>query len=97
MSPGSESVIVVFVQAVLHGLYLGTLVHCFRWLMYEDEGWKMRPWVSINRIMLAITLLLFLIYTTELWICIRAVLASEPGGDFTTDDPSLGAAIVRAN
>ena len=89
MAQGSETVIAVVVQAALHGLYFGTLVHCLRWLMYEDEGWKMRG--KINRSMLAVTVLLSLIYTTKLGTSFRSALASVSGDELTysTLDPAI--------
>jgi hypothetical protein len=36
----------LFTQCILYGIYIGTLGSCFRWLVYEDEGWKLRKEVT---------------------------------------------------
>ena len=79
----NQVVISTFVQVVLHGLYLGSFVHCLRWLIYDDEGWRLR--VNINRSMLAITLLLFLLYAAEFGTSICTVLAFVSGDDLVVD------------
>ena len=47
----------LFIQAILFGLYLATLVHYLRWLVFADEGWKSRE--KINKPMLIVAILLF--------------------------------------
>ena len=53
-----------FVQALLYGIYFTTLAHSLRWLLLDDEGWKVRR--RINWFMLIISILLFLLSTTDL-------------------------------
>ncbi|KIL66414.1 hypothetical protein M378DRAFT_388773 [Amanita muscaria Koide BX008] len=44
----------LFEKGLLFGLYLATLVHALRWLIFEDEGWKMR---KLNLVLIIATLL----------------------------------------
>lgn len=34
------------VRAILFGLYSASFIHCVRWLLFEDEGWRVRKKVS---------------------------------------------------
>ncbi|KIL66577.1 hypothetical protein M378DRAFT_123733 [Amanita muscaria Koide BX008] len=72
-------VIALAVQAIMFGLYLATLAHCLRWLVYEDEGWKLRPRNRINWVMLGLTLAIFAFSTADLSISLRMVTASIRG------------------
>ncbi|KIJ41913.1 hypothetical protein M422DRAFT_780142 [Sphaerobolus stellatus SS14] len=45
-----------WVDALFLGIYLTTFVRCLRWLVWADEGWKLRK--KINWTMLIITLLI---------------------------------------
>ncbi|PPQ91764.1 hypothetical protein CVT25_000589 [Psilocybe cyanescens] len=45
LPPGQE-VQAMFVLALFYGLYLSTLFHCLRWLIFTDEGWKVRKRIS---------------------------------------------------
>ncbi|KIL58937.1 hypothetical protein M378DRAFT_15195 [Amanita muscaria Koide BX008] len=54
----------VFIQALLYGIYLATLIQCFRWLIFTDEGWKPRE--KINSVMTMATIFFFLTSTTNL-------------------------------
>jgi len=58
--------ITLFTQAVLYGVYVATLIHCLRWLIYTDEGWKLRD--RINGFMLITTILIFSLSTTNLFV-----------------------------
>jgi hypothetical protein len=59
----------LFIQAILFGLYLATLVHYFRWLMFADEGWKYRE--KINKPMLVVSTLLFVLTTVAFLIMVK--------------------------
>ena len=67
-------VIALFVQALLYGLYIATLVHCSRWLMFADEGWKLRKTSRIPWYLMIITSLIFIFSTMniglQLWVTI---------------------------
>ncbi|KIJ24879.1 hypothetical protein M422DRAFT_274243 [Sphaerobolus stellatus SS14] len=46
----------VWAEALFLGLYLPTLFHCLRWLLWTDEGWKLRK--KIDWTILIVTLLI---------------------------------------
>src|ERR1700759_2196011 len=58
--------LVLFMQAALYGLYVATLIHCLRWLVYTDDGWKQRD--GVNKFMLITTILIFLLSTVNLFL-----------------------------
>ncbi|KAM6499761.1 hypothetical protein JOM56_005269 [Amanita muscaria] len=51
-------------QALLYGIYLATLIQCFRWLIFTDEGWKPRE--KINVLMMFSTTFIFVMSTINL-------------------------------
>lgn len=57
-------IILKIIQSFLYGLYLATFVHCLRWLIYDDEGWRLKP--NINWPILTITVFVFLLTTIDL-------------------------------
>jgi hypothetical protein len=59
--PAVLNVPYTFVSALFYGLYLSTVFHCLRWLVFADEGWKMRR--RINWAMLSITIILWALST----------------------------------
>ena len=64
-----ESVIPLFAQVILYGLYVGTSGHCLRWLLFDDKDWNIRK--KINWSMLAIGILLFILMTINLWTSLQ--------------------------
>ncbi|KAF8993892.1 hypothetical protein BDQ17DRAFT_1331410 [Cyathus striatus] len=62
--PPNQDVASVFVAALFHGLHFSTLLHCLRWLIYADEGWKLRK--KINWVFVTISLVLFTLSTTNI-------------------------------
>ncbi|KIL61151.1 hypothetical protein M378DRAFT_13700 [Amanita muscaria Koide BX008] len=62
----------VFTQAALFGLYTLTLLHCLRWLLYQDAGWKLRD--RTRWLMLVTTLILFAFAVVDLAISIHMSL-----------------------
>jgi hypothetical protein len=67
-----------FVQAIFYGVYLITLLHSLRWLLFEDERWKIRS--AFNLPTLIVTLFLLMTSTTDLFIAFRissALLSGE--------------------
>jgi hypothetical protein len=59
--PPDQDVASIFVGALFYGLYLTTLFHCIRWLVFADEGWKVRK--RISRTMLSTTIALWVLAT----------------------------------
>ena len=77
MSPrplASDGVIQLFINAPLYGLYLTTLIYCLRWLVYTDDGWKLRD--RINKPMLITSVLIFLYSTLDLAFMLQIELYS---------------------
>jgi len=73
----------VFIQAMLSGLYTATFVLCLRWLVFTDEGWKLRSRKQINWPMLILAVLVFGLATVDLLLSCRTALAS------VTSDPLI--------
>src|SRR6266478_6529144 len=67
-----------YVQSVLFGLYVATLAHCLRWILYADEGWKIRN--QINWPMFGAVILVFVFtladLTSTLW-CSTGLIVNE--------------------
>ena len=64
MNPVESWIFGVTLQALLYGLYVGTLAHCLRWLLFDDEGWSHRK--NVNWAMLTVTIFIFLLSTGSL-------------------------------
>ncbi|KAM6499797.1 hypothetical protein JOM56_005305 [Amanita muscaria] len=64
LTEGQVYFVTVFTQALLYGIYLATLISCFRWLVFTDEGWKPRQ--KINMVMTFATIFIFLMSTVNL-------------------------------
>ncbi|KIL63676.1 hypothetical protein M378DRAFT_11952 [Amanita muscaria Koide BX008] len=67
-------VIALFVQTLMYGFYVTTLVHCLRWLFYDDKGWKLRE--KINWAMATITVLVFMFFTIDLALTLQITVGS---------------------
>ena len=70
--PPVEVLIELFAQAALYGLYISTLVHCLRWLVYTDDGWKLRD--RVNKLMLITAILIFFLSSVNLFILLPVQL-----------------------
>jgi len=57
--PIDQNVAMIFTDALLYGIYFMTFLHCIRWLVFADEGWKLRKKKDIHWAMVIATLLLF--------------------------------------
>ncbi|PFH48433.1 hypothetical protein AMATHDRAFT_5783 [Amanita thiersii Skay4041] len=69
------TIIAMFVQSILYGPYLCTVLYCIRWLVFADQGWTIRQ--RIDRPMLAITLLLCLLSTADLGVSLVYTLTAQ--------------------
>lgn len=65
-------IIGLFTQAVLYGLFLASFVHCLRWLLYADDGWRLKT--NINWPMLTVTVLVFLFSTVDLALSVPIIM-----------------------
>ncbi|KIL60204.1 hypothetical protein M378DRAFT_168341 [Amanita muscaria Koide BX008] len=61
LTNGQLFLVALFTLALLYGVYLATLIQCFRWLVFADEGWKLRA--KINSVMTLATIFIFLTST----------------------------------
>jgi len=68
MTDEQAGIIAATIQALLYGLYLATLAHCLRWLLFDDDGWSHRNAKDINWRMLIITVVIFLFSTASLFL-----------------------------
>ncbi|KAF9474375.1 hypothetical protein BDN70DRAFT_899007 [Pholiota conissans] len=59
-----ERIGALFVAALVTGMYLCTLVYSLRWLLFNDQGWRLRK--RINWIMLVATVTLFALSSTHI-------------------------------
>jgi hypothetical protein len=73
------SVIALFVQTLMYGLYITTLAHGLRWLLYDDKGWKLRE--KFNWAMVTITVFVFMLFTTSLALTLQFTIGSLEIGD----------------
>lgn len=53
----TDRILALFIAAVATGVYLCTLSTCVRWLVYVDDGWRVRK--QINKTWLSATLAIF--------------------------------------
>jgi len=76
---GRTFLIATFTQGIFYGVYMTTLAHSLRWLLFEDEGWKAQPRRRVNWPMLAVTLILFVFATVDLGVTLRITFALVSG------------------
>ncbi|KAF9446594.1 hypothetical protein P691DRAFT_825444 [Macrolepiota fuliginosa MF-IS2] len=78
-----QEISVVFVGALAFGLYFSTFLSCVRWLLFADEGWKVRrdirwPTVAMTILIFGVNVV-FLSWTLH-WTMVKAWHAtSNPG------------------
>jgi hypothetical protein len=73
MTPFAElTFIPLIVEAILYVLYLATLVYGLRWLIFDDDGQRIREQVSWS--MLAVTTVTFFLITTSLVLGVRLMM-----------------------
>ncbi|PPQ69717.1 hypothetical protein CVT26_001634 [Gymnopilus dilepis] len=72
--PPDENVATLFIGALMYGLYFSTLLHCIRWLLFTDEGWKLRRLGQVHWPMLLVTFLLFAFSLTNLALALRSTM-----------------------
>jgi hypothetical protein len=70
-----ESIIPVFAQAAMYGLYIGTSAQCLRWLLLDDKDWNIRK--KINWTMLTIAIFIFILMTINLWTSFQMTVAFD--------------------
>ncbi|KAF9450648.1 hypothetical protein P691DRAFT_809931 [Macrolepiota fuliginosa MF-IS2] len=89
--PLYSEIAVVFVGALAFGLYFATLLTCIRWLLFVDEGWRLRK--TIRWTILSVTFFIFGFNVAYLgwslhWSMIKAwhAINDPPGATYTTPE-----------
>jgi hypothetical protein len=78
ISPDIAGISALTVQSIFYGLYTATFVHCTRWLIFDDDGWKLRQ--KMNWIMILMTTLIFIFSTMNLGTSIPLTFDIMPVG-----------------
>jgi hypothetical protein len=84
----TDRLLALFIGAIATGIYLCTLFYCIRWLVYTDEGWRIRK--KIHWPMLSGTLSLFVLSSIHISLAastsFQAIRDTERGIIDTGDD-----------
>ncbi|KAM6497493.1 hypothetical protein JOM56_007966 [Amanita muscaria] len=72
-------VIAAFMNTFLYGLYVATLAHCIRWLLFRYEGWKLRKQINIP--LLVITIYSTIILTVNAGMVLQKAVYPSWGCD----------------
>ncbi|KAM6501626.1 hypothetical protein JOM56_001603 [Amanita muscaria] len=73
LPPQVGFIVGLFVQAILYGTYIATLLHGLRWHLYEDEGRS-----KVKRAMTIVAIVIFMFSTIDLGIMVPMVLGRGP-------------------
>ncbi|KIL60824.1 hypothetical protein M378DRAFT_904536 [Amanita muscaria Koide BX008] len=72
-------VIAAFMNTFLYGLYVSTLAHCIRWLLFRYEGWKLRKQINIP--LLVITIYSSIVLTVNAGMVLQKAIYPSWGCD----------------
>ncbi|KAK7047270.1 hypothetical protein VNI00_006501 [Paramarasmius palmivorus] len=72
----------IFVESLCYGIYLATFGISLRFLLWKRYGYGLKSWSQVNKLMLVISLLLFVTATTNL--CFNVVRGVESSGPSRT-------------
>ncbi|KAF8893174.1 hypothetical protein CPB84DRAFT_1320597 [Gymnopilus junonius] len=75
----TDRVLALFIAALFTGVYLCTLFFCVRWLVYTDDGWRVRK--KIHKAMLAGTLALFILSSLHISLAVEITYADVRDGE----------------
>ncbi|TFK33879.1 hypothetical protein BDQ12DRAFT_727404 [Crucibulum laeve] len=84
-----QNVLAIFVEAILYGLYLATLLHCLRWMLYENEGWKIKKRASIPWTMFISTMIIFICSFVNLILHLKSTTLSIHPKPVTPSTPKM--------
>ncbi|KAF8178704.1 hypothetical protein BJ912DRAFT_1146192 [Pholiota molesta] len=90
--PAALNVPYTFVSALFYGLYLSTVFHCLRWLVFADEGRKTRR--KINWAMVSITIVLWALSTTSRALDLRSSMIVVENQTTPAVDPLQSATML---
>lgn len=77
MNDIQSAIVALFVQSIMYGLYVASTGHVLRWLLFDGEGWRLRPVRDRPMfLMLSMSILLFLLSTADLVTSV--ILTIEP-------------------
>ncbi|KIL58233.1 hypothetical protein M378DRAFT_86822 [Amanita muscaria Koide BX008] len=65
----------VMLQSFFYALYLVSLVHAFRWLLYEEEGWTLKSRNKVDWLLLTISSFVCMFLTVDLVFTVLLQLA----------------------
>ena len=68
----NDWIVSLLLAGVATGLYLCTLFFCLRWLLFDDQGWRLRK--KINWTLLMTTLFLFVLSTTHVTMAAKSTV-----------------------
>lgn len=72
--PAYKEVAIVFTSALIFGMYIITLLFCFRWLLFCDEGWGLKKRISWTTV--TTTFLIFSFNLIYLVLSLRSTMAT---------------------
>ncbi len=82
--PADKEVAVVFTSALIFGMYIITLFFCVRWLLFCDEGWRLKEcirWTIVTTTLLIFTFnLVYLVLSLRSTMAMVKYLAAHPDG-----------------
>lgn len=86
-----QEISVVFAGTIAFGVYFATLLSCYRWLLFADEGWKLRKVINWPLVVAAflifgcnLSYLVWCLWWTE--VEARHVINDPPGTPFIVPD-----------
>ncbi|KAM6492253.1 hypothetical protein JOM56_011977 [Amanita muscaria] len=72
---GQRLIVTAIAEALLYGIYVATFIRCLRWLIFTDEGWKLREKIPGPSLTMAFaTIFFFLASTTNLITSLQYLL-----------------------
>ncbi|KAF9446494.1 hypothetical protein P691DRAFT_644857, partial [Macrolepiota fuliginosa MF-IS2] len=69
-----KQVAVIFTASFLYGLYFSTLLFCYRWLLFSDDGWTLQRRKSINWPVVGVTTSIFVLTAVYLAVTLVSVM-----------------------
>ncbi|KIL60330.1 hypothetical protein M378DRAFT_168205 [Amanita muscaria Koide BX008] len=74
-----QYLIAIMLQSFFYALYLVSLVHAFRWLLYEEEGWTLKSRDKVNWLLLTISSFVCMFLTVDVVLTALLQLTSASG------------------
>ncbi|KAM6494673.1 hypothetical protein JOM56_009296 [Amanita muscaria] len=74
-----QYLIAIMLQSFFYALYLVSLVHAFRWLLYEEEGWTLKSRDKVNWLLLTTSSFVCMFLTVDVVLTALLQLTSASG------------------